>query len=458
MRKMLAVGAVLALVFGFTACGESEAHEVADNGTQPYDASDIYIEETTPETEPPPYFQQATPENTYENLESEQSTAGIIEGDVYYNGIAISRIFSESFFEILGEPWGSRDESFFFYDNFQIWGWVEGENFGIAGEINAWPPNLHLFEINGFTLDMNRTELIVAFGNPLEYYENQRFNIYDVHDMTYHISNPVSDYGLIFRFFDDMIAVDSITIWPFAFAMPLDYFTPIELSEYGHVAAQEFLSMYTTLFLNLTEVFTYLGNLLGTNLNNMNEIDAYIRENYRLDPISNWIEREHLPQALLNEPSFDTLLETFAWDFILFDIYGMDAPLIGIHFPQMFANGQTPFRIYKYANGYSFAGWIDFHQNNASFFHDTEGRLLTLTGCQWYAPQLTYISFANGRIVDEIPNPQSWSEWDWDFEVYLTPNLPRASLTPVPILDDLADAIRHNSQPIAQARLEASRQ
>ena len=135
---------------------------------------------------------------------------GVIVGDIYYNDIvAISRLFEESFVDVLGEPLDSL-EVFFFYDNFQVMGthWGDLESPNNVLQINAWAPNFNLFEINGISLDMNRSEVLDTFGIP-----NQAFSD---RSLRYRISNSGMIYLLIMRFEDpdDNEELTGITILP----------------------------------------------------------------------------------------------------------------------------------------------------------------------------------------------------------------------------------------------------
>jgi hypothetical protein len=217
---------------------------------------------------------------------------------------------------------------------------------------------------------------------------------------------------------------------------------PIELTEHSHIVTQEFVSQFTTLFLYHHEATTYLGNLLNANLHIRHDAGMYIRQNFGTYEGSHLINRELLPPALLSEPSFCYNLTHSAIDFTLHEMYEFDFPLISMHFAVMFANGQTPRRIYKYNDGFSYAGSILFYRHT-EFFRDTEGRLLALTGDMWQYPILSYVFFENGQVRLETADEPRWNGLylygDW--------------VTPIPILRDLENIIRHNSRPIALARV-----
>ena len=147
------------------------------------------------------------------------AVAGVITGEVYYKDIAIGRLFVEPFFNVLGEPWGNRD-NFFFYDNFQVmssWCYgLESTHRGVAIHLFVREPNLSMFEINGITLNMTRSELIAAFGNPLNYYSNPDWEYHNETAIGYDILSPIIDYHLVFRFVytDDKMELPSIGIIP----------------------------------------------------------------------------------------------------------------------------------------------------------------------------------------------------------------------------------------------------
>ena len=149
---------------------------------------------------------------TYPNLENGNEVAvdGVISGDVFffYREVSVSRLFTEPIIDVLGQPLGSR-EAFLFYHGLEImavWNYGLEPYQGVAAQLDAWTPYLGLFELNGFTLDMARAELIAAFGVPVQYY-NQL--------ISYHLSNPIADYTLVFRFDnpDDETEITSISMF-----------------------------------------------------------------------------------------------------------------------------------------------------------------------------------------------------------------------------------------------------
>lgn len=128
------------------------------------------------------------------------ASTGVIAGDVFIRGIAISRLFTEPFTDVLGPPLGYR-EAFFFYEGFEIM--VVDD---MVNTLWAWAPDLNLFEISGVSLDLTRAELLAAFGVPDQDSDDYSFR--------YQVSNPVLDYSLTIMFedSDDNATASSISI------------------------------------------------------------------------------------------------------------------------------------------------------------------------------------------------------------------------------------------------------
>ena len=131
---------------------------------------------------------------------------GAITGDVFFNDIAISRLFIEPNINVLGEPSEERGAWLFYDDNLEIMtDWCDNleSHRGVAIQVSAWAPYLNQFEINGVKLGTTREELIAALGNPLQYYEDPDW-IYYGSDwdgfMSYNILSPNIGYTLVFRF------------------------------------------------------------------------------------------------------------------------------------------------------------------------------------------------------------------------------------------------------------------
>jgi len=140
---------------------------------------------------------------------------GIITGDVLFNDeIAISRLFIEPVFDVLGQPWGEHDNFFFFDGGLSItipWGYV-------ASQINVGASDLNRLSINGITFDMNRADLIAAFGNPVEYYKNSdvAYSTYgDARAISYELLSNYTNHSVVFRLenANDRTEVTSVAIF-----------------------------------------------------------------------------------------------------------------------------------------------------------------------------------------------------------------------------------------------------
>jgi len=123
------------------------------------------------------------------------STTGVIYGDVYYRGVAVSLLLDGQHEALLGEPLGSR-EVFYYYEGMEI------QYYETVAQILFL--DLSMFEIGGISLDKSRTELIEALGNPVEYYLDPNFPSIPYHDhnddslIRYHISSETICYALTF--------------------------------------------------------------------------------------------------------------------------------------------------------------------------------------------------------------------------------------------------------------------
>jgi len=139
----------------------------------------------------------------YLNLEKEHdlSENGAIVGEVLYNNIEISQLFVEPFINVLGQPLNERGASSY-YEGLLIVG-SQGHIIGydnMAIQINGFDLHLNLLEINDFSLNTSRAEMMDVFGVP--YNDNDYI-------ISYVIVNPVVKYRLILRF--DNIDNDNVT-------------------------------------------------------------------------------------------------------------------------------------------------------------------------------------------------------------------------------------------------------
>ena len=156
-------------------------------------------------------------------IEDEAAIEGIIVGDVLFNDIEISRIFLEPFVDVLGPPLAHGHGAFFIYDDnvsimSNMYNYGSEPHQGMAIHLSAFSHDLHQFELNGVTFDMNRTDLIMTLGNPVQYYGNHdvTYSAYgDANMISYHILSHYVDYVVLFRFgnADDRTEVTSISIF-----------------------------------------------------------------------------------------------------------------------------------------------------------------------------------------------------------------------------------------------------
>jgi hypothetical protein len=132
---------------------------------------------------------------------------GLIAGDMYYKDMEVSLLFEKPFAEILGEPLEHSYGPYYFYDDLEIsstWNEVTQKNDMAA---SLFCTNLSVFKINGIALDMTRSDLIAAFGNPI-YYLYPDYKYYNPDDpddyrwLGYHIELNLNMYRLEF-WFDD---------------------------------------------------------------------------------------------------------------------------------------------------------------------------------------------------------------------------------------------------------------
>jgi hypothetical protein len=128
-------------------------------------------------------------------------------GEVFYKGIEISRILDENPEYTLGKPLSSRGP-FYTYDGLEMYytDYVD----------NVHATNLSLFETGGVALDKTRSELIAAFGAPIESCQYPDY-LYKASDderaIRYHVSTFIRDYVLEFWFDDPDSKADTIRIF-----------------------------------------------------------------------------------------------------------------------------------------------------------------------------------------------------------------------------------------------------
>jgi len=129
-----------------------------------------------------------------------------IDGALFYNGVDISLIFEEPFVDILGEP-VSGQIPFFVYDGFEFVAWYNSHTSSFDIEVFRGT-DLSMFEINGVSLNMDKEELIAAFGDPIE--DTTRGYAYQ--RMGYHLLMNDILFELDFWFDDTSDKAQSFTI------------------------------------------------------------------------------------------------------------------------------------------------------------------------------------------------------------------------------------------------------
>ena len=158
-KKMILMLAVLVLVcLAFVACS-------GDTQSEPVPSPEPTPVETAPLTE------DKAPEapSLFPSGETEDSTVGVITGNMFYKDIEIALLFEKPFAALLGTPLSEQRGHFFFYDGLEIlanWNSLTSL-YDMTGAITG--TNLALFEIDGITLDKTRAELIATFGDPVFY-------------------------------------------------------------------------------------------------------------------------------------------------------------------------------------------------------------------------------------------------------------------------------------------------
>ncbi|MCL1998085.1 MAG: YARHG domain-containing protein, partial [Turicibacter sp.] len=214
--------------------------------------------------------------------------------------------------------------------------------------------------------------------------------------------------------------------------------------ENGLRIATEFLSGFTTLFLDSDEQVIYLGNLMGIDTSGESWEVRQVIDNQ-------FFETSSFPANVSAEPSFFNNGAMSAFDFSIFDI-GETGLLIGVTTTSMFANGYNPMHVFKYVNGqYIEIGMIE---PEAQLFRDTNGRLILREGHFWWGSvKISYVTFADTTI-----NRQIIVEWNddpggnhYDAFIELGPGVSLMGLASLR-LESLEEEIRATAMPIAQAR------
>ena len=193
MKKLLTTALVLLFLFALVGCNEQ---------------TDIPL---VPE-ETPPTVADLTSEPTVQASQTPTNTEpGVIVGDILFDDIPISRLFTAPFIDILGEPIEQSGASFS-YEGLL----VQSGNGDLVGydnmaiQLGIFEPSLSLFELNGISSDATRAELITAFGIP--HHESHPLAL------IYRVSNPTIEYMVHFWFrdWDEDSSVSNISIFRIA--------------------------------------------------------------------------------------------------------------------------------------------------------------------------------------------------------------------------------------------------
>ncbi|MCL2015247.1 MAG: YARHG domain-containing protein, partial [Defluviitaleaceae bacterium] len=214
-------------------------------------------------------------------------------------------------------------------------------------------------------------------------------------------------------------------------------------------AATEFLSGFTTLFLDWDEKMGYMSNLLEIDRNDFSAWENIIFGHF---------SQPNLIANLANNPSFNGLSNAGAFSLLEVDNSGI--PLIAIHFENGFHEGSWAgfsTEIFQYINGEYLQ--IDTITDTASetplqFFRNTAGQLLLYEEGfpSSFNNSISYITITPAGILRE-----QIVEWDFQDEhlfdsvTELGPGVSLSGLTSLR-MESLEEQIRANATPIAQAR------
>ena len=228
----------------------------------------------------------------------------------------------------------------------------------------------------------------------------------------------------------------------------------VSTHEHGLRVAEEFLSGFTTLFLEWGDSLIYMGNLLGVDTSDSTSLLNTIGERYV------WYNNNPFPDALQGVPSFSKGVGIHPGSFSLFDANDDGIPLIAINYTTMFANGYRPYNMFKYVDGeYVEIGMFDVWP---LLFRDSYGRLILREGGgppfhSTYT--VSHITLSETGIDRQIIEQWDWYEADdlYNRETELGPGIPLEGLTPLRMEGQEAQ-IRANATPIALAQFETAAQ
>ena len=174
MKKIRIIVAIVVLVL-MLAFGMwfvfSEGNDIEPKPTIPVPTEPIPTSlEPFPTGEPSPVVVHS-PETSIEVSPTVET--GMIDGEVLLKGVEVSRILTEPFIDVLGEPMEVQGH-WIYYDGLQILAtWDDAvENQNMVRQLWGLESGLSMFEINGISFDnMTRADLVAAFGMPLVYFE-----------------------------------------------------------------------------------------------------------------------------------------------------------------------------------------------------------------------------------------------------------------------------------------------
>ena len=135
-------------------------------------------------------------EDGLENDSDMEINIGIIYGNIYYNGVAISRLFKESFVDVFGEYLSDTDNMHFYYEGLVVSVVVE---YGKEEQVHQLTVSyVDLFELNGVSLDMSSKEFISIFGVPNRIVGDSLFIYYVTNfEITYTLTLELHEYDYI---------------------------------------------------------------------------------------------------------------------------------------------------------------------------------------------------------------------------------------------------------------------
>ena len=194
---------ILLLVVALSACSEIPLLEDVAYNTETSTSEEIVTPDKTQTFEP---MEQITPkpiesemsecineEDSFENANDMEINIGVIYGNIYYNGVAISRLFEESFIDVFGEPLSNTENMHFYYEGLVVSVVVE---YGEKEKVHQLTVSyVDLLEINNVSLDMSSNEFASIFGFPNRVIGDNLFIYYVTnHEITYTLTLELHEY------------------------------------------------------------------------------------------------------------------------------------------------------------------------------------------------------------------------------------------------------------------------